>query len=145
MNNCGRNLSFRLTGLTRGVGLLLLMLAFAASSFAQDTSSSNAPSADQIEKLIASLGSDSFTERESAENQLLAFGQASIEQVAQARASTDSEIRFRAQRLFKLLKKAAFKEQLRTFVESPDANVTPLRGWNEFSAIVGQDLSLIHI
>jgi hypothetical protein len=59
----------------------------------------NGASENEIKRLIDQLGSDRFTEREQATDQLSKLGKSALQSLKEATKSPDLEVRHRAQRL----------------------------------------------
>ncbi len=92
----------------------------------------------QIEALVEKLGHANFFSREQAEKDLIEIGGPAVSALEKAELSYDSEIRFRARRLLKIIRKADFEFRLKSFLngESRPDNFG-LLGWERFEQLVG--------
>ena len=146
----GQSLRWRqLAGITRSTTIIIFAGACLsapmefglACDFPQTDQTHQSEASDtKIRALVKQLGSDDFQLRELAESELLKIGRAAIEPVRRGRGSENSEIRFRAERLLPLLRRAEtesrFQEFIDTGVAEPPENFTY---WQEFSQIVGAE------
>lgn len=90
------------------------------------------------EQLVGQLGNPNFQIRASAEKQLLNLGYGSYEAITSGAASDDPEVRYRAQRLLKILQKAAFADQHFQLRKNPWLVPDELApGWMAFHQLLG--------
>lgn len=116
---------------------MVAILGFLHAAFA--TEGLSAPN--EAKRLVYQLGDQSFLLRSQAEQQLLNLGYGSYRAILEGAESTEPEIRFRAQRLLKLLQREAFanqKHQLRLNPWLVPEELAP--GWEVFQQLLGDGL-----
>jgi len=80
------------------IPLLVILTCFPQPGVAEEPVAP-APSAEQLEQWARDLGSDDFQEREEAQKNLAAAGEAAVPALKRAAKSDDPEVRLRAERL----------------------------------------------
>jgi hypothetical protein len=111
-----------------------------AEAKAAAPASTKGQTADDIPTLIAKLGNDLFTVRESASNQLAKQGIAARSQLQAALESPDAEVRFRARRILAVVVEADFQRRLSAFSADVDGKLNlSMPGWTAFKRLVGSD------
>jgi hypothetical protein len=123
---------------------LALSAALAASSYvapiaAADEISATAPSAsaEQIAALIRQLGSDRFSAREAASDQLAQIGLPAFGALEEASRSRDREVRYRAERILTLIRRNDLERRLAAFVARTGKADDQLPAWSRFRAAHG--------
>src|SRR4029078_8047220 len=96
------------------------------------------PTADQIARLIADLGSEEYTIRESASEQLTRIGLPAFSALEAAANHPDREVRYRSQRILRVIRRHHIERRLEAFLSGKDeADDYPLPAWNRFSKRYG--------
>jgi hypothetical protein len=94
--------------------------------------------AEQIERLVADLGSGQFAAREQASRQLVNLGIAAQPALERAVQSGDAEVRLRARDILTTVVAADFSQRLEAFAAEADGQEGhSLPGWEQFSAQYG--------
>lgn len=97
-----------------------------------------ASAANESERLVLQLGDSRFSVRSLAEEKLLNLGYGSYKAISEGAASSDPEIRYRSQRLLKLLQRAAFADQHHQLRRNPWLVPDELApGWDAFHQLLG--------
>lgn len=90
------------------------------------------------QQLVRQLGSPNFTARSQAEQRLLDLGYESYSAIVAGAESDDPEVRYRAERLLKLLQRAAFADNQHQLRQNPwrvPAAFAP--GWEAYHQLLG--------
>lgn len=96
--------------------------------------------ADRIARLIAELGSDEFTTRESASAELARIGLPAFAALEGAARHPDREVRLRSERVLNLIRQHDQERRLDAFLNGQDdGEEYPLPGWNRFRKDYGDD------
>jgi hypothetical protein len=91
------------------------------------------PRVERINELIARLGSDEFTAREAATEELSKIGLPAYAALEAAASHPDREVRFRSQRVLNLIRQHDQERRLDAFLSGQDdAEEYPLPGWTRF-------------
>lgn len=94
----------------------------------------------KIDELIAQLGSDEFTIREKAADQLTRLGLPAFEALERAARHPDREVRYRSQRILGLVRQIDLERRLEAFVNGEsEAEDYPLPGWSRFKKAHGDE------
>ncbi len=125
----------------------LLAIAFAAMSplavLARADEPPETPPAPQpqpVAKLIAELGSEEFTVRESASETLTRIGLPAFAALESAATHPDREVRYRSQRILGLIREHDLKRRLEAFLAGKELDGEyPLPGWTRFKKSYGDD------
>lgn len=94
--------------------------------------------ANESERLVQELGASRFSTRSLAEEKLLNLGYGSYRAITAGASSENPEIRYRSQRLLKLLQRAAFADQHHQLRRNPwlvPEELAP--GWEAFHQLLG--------
>jgi hypothetical protein len=118
---------------------VILGTAICLGSCAQSANAAE-PSATDVDRWIGELGSDNYSVRKAAAQELSDGGFASRAALSRAADGPDPEIRAAARRLVALIDDSEFHRRLAEFAADTDGSrgVT-LPGWNEFAELVGRD------
>lgn len=117
---------------------LLPMVLFRAATSLASQDSEDAGSAGERQRLVQQLGDVRFEKRQEATRMLRAIGLAAIPDLQAAVASTDPEIRHRAQVLLEYLFELQHKQALQAFLADPESAAGQrLIGWQRFKATIG--------
>lgn len=96
------------------------------------------PTADKIARLIADLGSDEFSVRESASQELMRIGLPAFAALEAAAKHPDREVRYRSQRVLGVIRRHDVERRLEAFLSGKeDTDDYPLPAWNRFSKTFG--------
>lgn len=99
------------------------------------------PPADHIARLIADLGSEEYTVRESASDELARIGLPAFSALETAANHPDREVRYRSQRVLGIIRKLDNERRLEAFLSGKDdAEDYPLPGWTRFHKTYGSGL-----
>src|SRR5262245_2674901 len=94
--------------------------------------------ADRIARLIAELGSEEYTVRESASDELTRIGLPAFSALEAAARHADREVRYRSQRVLGIIRRHDIERRLEAFLSNKDeSDDYPLPGWNRFSKAYG--------
>jgi hypothetical protein len=124
------------------ISLLLALAALSASrAFAEDKPAQPAaPGEDRVTGLIKQLGSEEFTVRESASEELTKIGLAAFASLEAAATNPDREVRFRAQRILGMIRELDLQRRLDAFLSGKETpGEYPLPGWTRFKKSYGDD------
>lgn len=92
-------------------------------------------------QLVRQLGSSSFAARALAEQEILDLGYESYSAIVEAAHGDDPEIRYRAQRLLKILLRSAFADQQHLLLENPwTVQEAFAPGWEAFHQLLGDGI-----
>lgn len=125
----------------RGLPLLALATASALglSLWAQESATS-APTADRITQLIADLGSNEYSERENASDELARIGSPAYAALEAAMRHPDREVRLRSERVLKLIKNHDTQRRLEAFLHGQaGSDDAVLPAWSRFRKDYGDD------
>jgi hypothetical protein len=121
--------------------MLTIALAFGATSLPGAEASpadQTALAADRIAGLIRLLGSESFSVRERASQDLIRLGRTAKPALIGGLTDTDLEIRRRCQLILPLALRRDLDARLTAFLKDPDgAHDHGLPGWNRFRTLLG--------
>jgi hypothetical protein len=96
------------------------------------------PTADKIARLIADLGSEEYTVRESASEELTRIGLPAFSALESAANHPDREVRYRSQRVLGIIRRHDIERRLEAFLSGKeDSEDYPLPGWSRFSKAYG--------
>ena len=96
------------------------------------------PAADRIARLISDLGSEEYTVRESASDELTRIGLPAFSALEAAARHADREVRYRSQRVLGIIRRHDIERRLEAFLSNKDeSDDYPLPGWNRFSKAYG--------
>lgn len=133
--------------MTELISRLAAVTCFIVGGFAvialagQNASTSNQDTAaieqQQIESLVAQLGSRSFAERRLATEQLVAFGLDAQDALRKAIESADYEVRIRGEMALRRIRQQQRFRLISKLTEGGDVNQLNLPGWSEFVTLVG--------
>jgi HEAT repeat protein len=99
-----------------------------------------APAAEQLARLIADLGSEEFTVRESASESLTRIGLPAFAALEAAATHPDREVRYRSQRILGLIREHDLKRRLEAFLAGKEQEGDyPLPGWTRFKKTYGDE------
>jgi hypothetical protein len=95
---------------------------------------------EQVAKLITDLGSEEFTAREAASEELTRLGLAAFSALEAAATHPDREVRYRSQRILGLIREHDLKRRLEAFLSGKEATGDyPLPGWTRFKKTYGDE------
>src|SRR5262245_27905817 len=98
------------------------------------------PKPEQIARLITDLGSEEFTVRESASDELTRIGLPAFAALEAAATHPDREVRYRSQRILGLIREHDLKRRLEAFLSGRELEGEyPLPGWTRFKKSYGDD------
>jgi hypothetical protein len=116
------------------IGMLGVVFALSSPALLADASSDS-------KQLVRQLGSSSFAARALAEQEILGLGYESYSAIVEAAHGDDPEIRYRAERLLKILLRSAFADQQHLIRENPW--IVPeafAPGWEAFHQLLGDGI-----
>jgi hypothetical protein len=116
---------------------LALAVAVAAFSWQAPARAAEDVPAETIARLIADLGSNEFSIRESATEQLALAGPAALAALQATANHPDREVRYRAQRVLGLIRQYDVERRLEAFLSGKDTPDYPLPGWSRFKKSYG--------
>lgn len=115
-----------------GVLLTVALLAGGMSLAADETP--------RIASLVAQLGSNEFTEREAASDELTRAGLTALTALEAATVHPDREVRYRSVRILVQIRELDLQRRLEAFLSGKeDASEYPLPGWSRFKKAYGDD------
>jgi hypothetical protein len=119
--------------------LTTMLGAGSAAIFAIGSSGACAGEAD-VKTLVAQLGDEAFSIRESATNQLIRQGPAAKAELLVAAKDPDAEVRSRARQVLEKIVAAERKRQLQAFRDDFDGKEgVTMPGWSVFKKTIGGD------
>jgi hypothetical protein len=122
-----------------GAGLAASAIGLSSTRSSAADAAAVAP-ANDVKTLVAQLGDESFSIRESATNQLIRQGAAAKAEMLVAVKDPDAEVRSRARQVLERIVAAERKRQLQAFRNDIDGNEgVTLPGWAVFKKTVGDD------
>jgi hypothetical protein len=94
--------------------------------------------AERLSALVAQLGSEDFTEREAASEELTAIGLPAFVALETAGGHPDREVRYRALRILAHIRELDLQRRLEAFLSGDEADDEyPLPAWNRFQKVYG--------
>jgi hypothetical protein len=118
--------------------VLALTLISGANAFADEASSSNTEQ--HARDLVTQLASSSYTQRESAAQQLAALGEEARTALTEGLREPNAETRLRVERILALIEQNDFQRLVDAFLTSTDPDAgSELPGWQRFRDLVGDD------
>ncbi len=113
------------------IGMLGVVFALYSPALMADASPNS-------EQLVRQLGNSSFAARSLAEQQILGLGFESYSAIVEAAEGDDPEIRYRAQRLLKILLRSAFADHQHLIRHNPWSVPEAFApGWEAFQQLLG--------
>jgi hypothetical protein len=126
----------RIAAWTLLIGLLTSLVALRA----EEPRATAEDAAARMEALIDQLGSDEFTEREAASDELTRAGVAAFAALEAAAAHPDREVRYRSVRVLGQIREIDLKRRLEAFLGGTDDDAEyPLPGWSRFREAYGDE------
>jgi hypothetical protein len=128
--------------LPRGSRLFALWLALfgtLGSLAAAETEKRKVPlDSDRLSALVAQLGSEDFTEREAASEELTSIGLPAFAALETAGEHPDREVRYRALRILSHIRELDLQRRLEAFLSGEESDDEyPLPAWNRFQKVYG--------
>ena len=123
-------------------GLCLLVAACCASTVAaaETPPAAYADRTAEVTALVKKLGSEEFSARESATEQLTKIGLPAFKALEEAIQSPDREVRYRAERILSTIRELDLQRRLEAFLAGKDeADDYPLPGWVRFKKLYGDN------
>jgi hypothetical protein len=100
---------------------------------------SNSSQAERVAQLIANLGSEEYALRESASEELAQIGLPAYTSLKAAANHPDREVRYRSQRVLKLIERHDVQRRLDDFLSGKEGAGDQLPGWSRFRKAYGDD------
>jgi hypothetical protein len=120
--------------------LVAAVLTAAAARLTAEDVPAAPPNVDRISQLIAGLGSDEYTAREAASEELARIGLPALAALDAAAVHPDREVRYRSQRVLGLIRQHDIQRRLEAFLHGKEsADEYPLPGWSRFKKTYGDD------
>jgi hypothetical protein len=128
------------TAAGRLVVLLLAASHMAALRADEPPAKAEEQEAARIEALVAQLGSNDFTQREAASDELTRAGVRAFAALEAAAAHPDREVRYRSIRVLGQIREIDLKRRLEAFLGGNDDDAEyPLPGWDRFRKAYGDE------
>jgi hypothetical protein len=124
---------------SRLFSLLAAVFAVLGSLAAAETDKRKPPiDSERLAMLVSQLGSEDFTAREAASEELTAIGLPAFTALEAAGEHPDREVRYRALRILSHIRELDLQRRLESFLSGDEADDEyPLPGWNRFQKVYG--------
>jgi HEAT repeat protein len=118
---------------------VVISLAFGASLQAEDAKLAKSATPERIAELVGQLGSDEFSVRETATEELTQIGLPAFVALEAAGKDPDREVRYRSLRILGLIRHQDMQRRLEAFLAGKDDGDYQLPCWERFKKSYGDD------
>ncbi len=117
---------------------VFVIIALLSCFVGQIGASDDRPPVDRVSRLISDLGSEEYTVREAATEELARIGLPAFAALEAAASHADREVRYRSQRVLGIIRRHDNERRLESFLsDKQDATDYALPGWNRFRKTYG--------